>query len=390
MSVQGGLVRVELRRDVGRVGPHLGPWLRRNQIARFLGAPDPHLLAQVVDHRGEPVGWGLVSAVSSLTVRMLSYGAARPPEDWLPRRLASAFAAREAFGLDAAGTTGYRLVNSEGDGIPGLVVDRYGEALVVQMGTAPIAAREEELGAWLAGQWAGPIHYVVPEGAARFEGMSATARDGSGGTLQFREDGLVFEVPAPPAQKTGAYFDQRDNRRLVAALAAAHGGTLLDLGCHVGGFALHAARSGVDVVALDRSTTALEHARGNAAANGIDRITWVEADMFAPLADPALAGPFGAIVFDPPKLAARRDDVDHAVGAMARVVGELARRLAPRGHLVLCSCSHHVGREHLDRALLQTGLSFTRTLALGAGADHPVALGHREGEYLRVNVYQAR
>ena len=389
-STTTGVTRVELRRDAGRIGPQLGPWIRRRQIARFLGAPDPHLLAQVVDHRGEALGWGLVSAVSNITVRMLSFGEARPAEDWLGQRLSAAFAARDSFGFAAADTTGYRLVNSEGDGIPGLVIDRYGAALVVQLGSAPIAAREAEIAAWLATQWSGPLHFVVPEAAARYEGIEATLRDGSGGTLTFTEDGLRFEVPAPPAQKTGAYFDQRDNRRRVAALASAHGGAMLDLGCHVGGFALHAARLGLDVVALDRSKTALEHGRRNAAANGLDQITWVEADMFTPLRDPALVGPFGTIVFDPPKLTSRRDDLEQAVDTTARVVRELARRLAPRGHLVLCSCSHHLGREHLDQALTRTGLAFTRTLALGAGPDHPVALGHREGEYLRVNVYQPR
>lgn len=386
----GGVVRVELRRDAGRIGVHAGPWLRRNQIARFLGAPDPHLLAHVVDHRGDSLGWGLVSAVSAITVRMLTFGEARPPDDWLAQRLAVAFAARESFGFAGAGTTGYRVVNSEGDGIPGLVIDRYGDDLVVQLATAPIAAREAELAAVLGERWAGRLHFVVPEAAARHEGIDATARTPGERTLQFTEDGLRFEVPAPPAQKTGAYFDQRDNRRLVAGLAAAHGGALLDIGCHVGGFALHASRMGVEVVALDRSTTALEHARHNAATNGLVGITWVEGDMFTPLRDAALGGPFGTIVFDPPKLAGRRDDLDQAIESMARVVGELARRLSPGGHLVLCSCSHHLGREHLDRALARTGRGFTRTLALGAGADHPVALGHREGEYLRVNVYQPR
>ncbi|MFO0632156.1 MAG: methyltransferase domain-containing protein [Nannocystaceae bacterium] len=129
------------------------------------------------------------------------------------------------------------------------------------------------------------------------------------------EDGLAFEVAAPPAQKTGAYFDQRDNRRFVAALARADGRAVLDIGCHVGGFALHARRAGVEVVALDRSAVALAHARANAERNGLGDIHFVEADMFEPLRDPALAGPFGTIVFDPPKLAARRGDVDQALGA---------------------------------------------------------------------------
>lgn len=385
------VVRVELRRDAGRFGPESGPWLRRNQIARFLGAPDPHGLAQVIDRRGDSIGWGLVSAVSNITVRMLAFGAEPPPTDWLQRRLAIAFAARERYGLSAQRTTGYRLANSEGDGLPGLVIDRYGDALVVQLGTAPMAAREPELLEWLRERWSGPLHVVVPESAAKLEGMSSPAREEhEASSLVFLEHGLELEVPAPPSQKTGAYHDQRANRRLVAKLARAHGGALLDVGCHVGGFALHARRAGVDVVALDRSRTALAHAQANAARNHLEGITWIEADMFEPLRDPALAGPFGTIVLDPPKLAVRRGDVDRAAAAMTRVVGELAPRLEDGGHLVVCSCSHHLGREHLDRIVIDAGTSFVRVLTLGAGVDHPVAPAHREGEYLRVNVYQRR
>ncbi|MBC8070049.1 MAG: class I SAM-dependent rRNA methyltransferase [Deltaproteobacteria bacterium] len=385
------VVRVELRRDAGRIGPELGPWLRRTQIARFLGSPDPHGLAQIVDRRGELLGWGLVSAVSNITVRMLAFGSAPLPEDWLQQRLVRAFAGRERYGFAAQGTTGMRMVNSEGDGLPGLVVDRYGDALVVQLGTAPMAARELELLEWLRPRWSGALHVVVPDAAAKHEGMTGSIRDEHGAaTLSFSEHGLALEVAAPPSQKTGAYHDQRANRRIVAKLARAHGGALLDVGCHVGGFALHARREGVDVVALDRSRGALEHARANAARNALDGIVWVEADMFEPLRDPALAGPFGTIVLDPPKIAVRRSDVERAQQAMSRVATELALRLADGGHLVLCSCSHHLGRESLDRIALATGAELTRVMTLGAGVDHPIAPGHREGEYLRVNVYQRR
>jgi 23S rRNA (cytosine1962-C5)-methyltransferase len=385
------VVRVELRRDAGRIGPESGPWLRRNQIARFLGSPDPHGLAQIVDRRGEPIAWGLVSAVSSITVRMLGFGAEPPPSDWLQQRLAVAFAARERYGFAAQRTSGYRVVNSEGDGLPGLVIDRYGEALVVQLGTAPMAAREPELIEWLRVRWSGALHVVVPESAAKQEGLTSSVRDEQGSaTLAFAEHGLELEVAAPPSQKTGAYLDQRANRRIIAKLARAHGGALLEVGCHAGGFALHARREGIPVVALDRSQAALALARANAARNRLDGIDWVEADMFEPLRDPALRGPFGTIVLDPPKVALRRGDIERAQQAMSRVATELAGRLADGGHLVLCSCSHHLGRDQLDRIALATGVGLARVQSLGAGVDHPIALAHREGEYLRVNVYQRR
>jgi 23S rRNA (cytosine1962-C5)-methyltransferase len=388
---KGGVVRIELRRDAGRVGPALGPWIRRNQIARMLGVPDPHVLAQIFDRKGDPLAWGLVSPVSTITVRVLGWGAEPPPDDWLDRRLAAAFAAREAYAFERAGTTGYRLVNSEGDGLPGLVIDRYGDDLVVQLGTSPMAAREPEVLAWLRARGHDGIHVTVPEGAARAEGIEASAKDGAGGVLSFLEHHLRYEVAGPPAQKTGAYFDQRANRRTIAQLAKRHGGALLDLGCHAGGFALCARKAGVEVVALDRSRTVLAHARENEAANGLGGITWIEADMFEPLDHPALQGPFGTIVVDPPKIASKKQDVERAQAALARIVHELAPRLLPGGHLALCSCSHHLDRDDLDRVLVDDARrGWTRVLALGAGVDHPVAPGHREGEYLRVNVYQRR
>jgi 23S rRNA (cytosine1962-C5)-methyltransferase len=335
---------------------------------------------------------------------------AAPPAQWLSERLGQAMAARERHGFAEQPTTGVRLVNSEGDGLPGLVVDRYDEQLVVQLGTAPMVARRAELVACLRTRWPGPIHVVRMAGAAKTEGFepgveregepssSPVADEGRAGDplaaraglMSFVEHGLRMQVPAPPSQKTGAYLDQRANRRLVAALARHGGGPLLDLGCHAGGFALHAAAAGVAAVGVDQSAAMLELAARNAALNGLSGLAWVEADMFDTLDDPRLAGPFATIVVDPPKIAARRRDVDRAAAAMERMVARVAARLTVGGHLVLCSCSHHVGREHLDRFALASPGRWARVASLGADVDHPVAPGHVEGEYLRVAIYQRR
>jgi 23S rRNA (cytosine1962-C5)-methyltransferase len=208
--------------------------------------------------------------------------------------------------------------------------------------------------------------------------------------MRFVEHGLQMIVPAPPSQKTGAYFDQRANRRQVAALARHGGGSLLDLGCHVGGFALHAAAAGVPAVGVDQSAAMLQRAAAHAELNGLRGLAWVEADMFGALDDPRLAGPFGTIVVDPPKIAARRSDVERAAAAMERMVARVAARLTVGGHLVLCSCSHHLGRDHLDRFVLASSGRWARVASLGADVDYPVAPGHVEGEYLRVAIYQRR
>lgn len=385
-------VRVELRRDAGKFGPAQGPWVRRSQVARVLGPPDPKAIAELVDHRGQTLGFGLYSPDSGIVLRMLGYGA-RPGEDWLEQRLHAAIAARQALGLGRE-TTGYRELNSEGDGVPGLVVDRFGDARVVQCTTAPIVARWQSIVGILdqLAPLAGPTIVLAPESAASKEGFTALFEVCNAALpeqLEWLEHGRRLLAPAPPAQKTGAYHDQRENRQRFAELLRGRG-PVLDLGTHVGGFAIAAAARGSQVIAVDQSKLALDYLRQNAMANQLaDRIEPVAADMFASLDDPRLAGPFAGIIFDPPKIAASRRDVGRALAAMTRTLAQLQARVLPQGLLAVCSCSHHLGEAELDRALLDASKAagWTRIAAWGAGPDHPIAPGHAEGEYLRVREY---
>lgn len=386
-------VRVELRRDAGKFGPAQGYWVRRQQVARVLGPPDPLAIAELVDHRGRTLGFGLYSPESRIVLRVLSF-AAPPREDWLEQRLRAALAARVALGLGGGETTGYRELNSEGDGVPGLVIDRFGETRVVQCTTAPIVARVQRILALLdeLAPVPGATIVIAPESAAAKEGFAAIFEVHGGAPpkqLAWLEHGRPFVAPAPPAQKTGAYHDQRENRERFAALL--HGrGPVLDLGTHVGGFAIAAAVRGSRVVAVDQSAGVLEVVRQNAAANQVtERVEPVAADMFASLADPRLAGPFAGIVFDPPKIAATRRDVGRALGALTRTLAQLQARVLPQGLLAVCSCSHHLGEAELDRAMLDAsgGTGWTRIAQWGAGPDHPILPGHAEGEYLRVRTY---
>lgn len=383
--------RVELRRDASRHGPHDGPWIRRRQVGKIWGPADPAALAALTDHRDQTLAWGLISPDSDIPLRIIHFGQAPPADDWLAHRLANALAARAP--LATPDTTAYREVNSEGDNLPGLTVDRYGDDRVVQVATAAMAARLPHILGLLAPRTVGRVFVTSPAGAAEREQFPApTHSHGDDAVLEFREHGLRLRVPAPPAQKTGAYLDQRDNRRLLAELARGTGAPLLDVGCHVGGFALHAAALGVPAVGLDQSAKALAHAADNAARNDLTALTqWVEADMFGPLGDPRLEGPFGALVFDPPRIASSVRDVARATAAMTQSLGRLLARVQPRGFAAVCSCSHHLGRGDLDVAVLDAGGgAWTRVHALGPGPDHPVWPGHREGDYLRVNVYQRR
>jgi 23S rRNA (cytosine1962-C5)-methyltransferase len=401
-------VRVELRRDAGKLDPRACAWIRRRSVARVLGPPDPGAVAVLVDHRGRILGHGLYSPDSAIVLRLLCTGEQPPAEGWLERRLAAALAGREALGLSASGpTTGYREVNSEGDGLPGLVVDRFGRWRVVQITTAPMAARRQAILTWFEhhAPLTGGLISLLPEAAAAREGfepgVEVRAREGGETStpdqLEWVEDGRRLSAPAPPAQKTGAYHDQRDNRSRFAALACVGpGARVLDLGCHVGGFAIAAARAGAELVAVDQSTVALDYLRRNAIANGVsEQIRAVTADMFGKLDEPDLAGPFEAIVFDPPKIATGRRNLGRAIEAMSRTLTRLIPRLRPTGVIAVCSCSHHLGWEELDRAILDAtpsslASSLARVARWGAGLDHPIAPMHHEGEYLRVALYQRR
>ena len=415
-------VRIELRRDAGRIDPARVRWIRERQVARVLGPPDPTAIAELVDHRGQVLAHGLYSPDSRIVLRVLSTGPRPPASDWLERRMTAALAGRECLGLGLTQgrepTTGYREINSEGDAIPGLVVDRFGDWRVVQITTAPIAARRQAILAWLS------EHAPLPGGQILLMAKSAAEREGFApglevhankgpsegpGMLEWLEHGSAFTAPfrsptdqGPAIQKTGAYHDQRDNRRRFAELVAARGldePRVLDLGCHVGGFSIAAARRGARVVAVDQSAIALDHLRRNAAANLVsERIEAVAADMFGGLAQleaPALAGGFHAVIFDPPKIASSRRDLPRAVKAMTRTLARVLPRLAESGLVAVCSCSHHLGWDELERAVLDasgsTGMAgMARIARWGAGYDHPIAPGHEEGQYLRVAVYQRR
>jgi 23S rRNA (cytosine1962-C5)-methyltransferase len=392
-------VRIELRRDAGKVDPAAGPWIRREQVGRVLGPPDPAAIAELVDHRGRTLGFGLYSPESAIVLRLLSFGEV-PPPDWLSRRIDRALAARAALGFAREQTTGYREINSEGDGLPGLVVDRFGDTRVVQITTAPMAARRELIVAALVPELRTIV--VAPESAAKREGfepgVEVFGESSEDGSLHWREHDLSFSAPSPAGagsfQKTGGYHDQRDNRARVAALIGGSplDGKLLDLGTHVGGFALAAARAGREVVAVDQSRELLGYVERNAAANGV-HVTTLATDMFGDLDEPELAGPFAAVVFDPPKIANSRRELPRAAGAMARTLGKLLPRVDDHGFVIVCSCSHHLDGEQLDRIMLDLGAragTWTRIANWGPGMDHPVWPGHREGEYLRVRVYQRR
>jgi len=355
--------------------------------------------ARVVSAEGEPLGWGHLSPASQIRVRMLSF-AKDPPDDGLvAERIAAAVARRREHPL-LADTDAVRLVNAEGDGLPGLVADRYAGVVVVRLASAGMAARRELVAEALRQASGAAVGLERAAGAeARREGMAAREgllwgdlgdRAGVDGAaadaalLTVREGDRAYRVDVRGGQKTGFYLDQRDARSLVERLAS--GRRVLDLFAYTGGFAAAAARGGArEVTLVETSATALELARENLVRNAPEvpgRL--VQADAFRWLR--GTQEEWDLLVVDPPPLARRKADVDRAARAHKDVLLGALRRAAPGAVVLAFACSHHVGPDLFRKICFGASLDAgrpARVLAeLTAPPDHPVSLDHPEGRYL--------
>jgi len=369
---------------------HRHPWVLSGAVGEVRGPVDPRAgeWTRVLSSRGAVMGYGHYSPQSSLRVRMLCFGPEEPGEDFLAAQIARALARREGHPL-LAGTDALRLVNAEGDGLPGLVVDRFADVLAVQITSVGMDLRREEIAAALRTATGASRAYERAEGrAARREGMAV--RDGAlwggvpAGPVPICERDRRFEVDVVNGQKTGFYLDQRDARDLVTQLAA--GRRVLDLFCYTGGFAVAAARGGAASVALvDSSAPALERAETHLAINAPEcpvRAHRADAFEFVRRGDE----PYDLLVVDPPPLARRAGDVPRASRAYQDAISNALRRSAPGAFALVFACSHHVTPELFRKLVFGASLDAGRTVevlrSLGAPADHPVSIDHPEGHYL--------
>jgi 23S rRNA (cytosine1962-C5)-methyltransferase len=363
------------------------PWVLSGAIDRA-GEAAPGAWVRVLSAEGESLGHGHWSPHSQIRVRVLCFGKEPPAPDLLARRIEQAVARRAGDPL-LADTDACRLVNAEGDGLPGLVADRYGDVVVVRLAAAGMDAEREQIAAALrasSGAAAGLEHADAV--AARREGIAvrqgALWGDPSTKPVAILERGRRYLVDLAGGQKTGFYLDQRDARDLVQSLAA--GRRTLDLFAYTGGFSVAAAAGGArSVTAVESSAEALGLAERNLAPwrdslelrlERDDVFRWVRRD----------SGAYDLVIVDPPPLARRRGDVERAARAYKDALLGALRRAAPDALLLAFSCSHHVGPELFRKIAFGASLDAGRPLAvlreLGAPVDHPVALDHPEGRYL--------
>jgi 23S rRNA (cytosine1962-C5)-methyltransferase len=368
------------------------PWVYAQAIDRIEGGATAGDEVSVVDPRGNILGRGFYSPGSAIPIRILVRDReALINAELFRSRIAHALAWREKMKIASSETDGYRVVHAEGDGLPGLVVDKFADAAVVQFLTFGMHARADLI--------LQAIHDVLkpktiidrtPANIAKHEGFTTQngfVRGEEIKELSFRERGLKYKIPLELGQKTGFYFDQRTLRARVEALSA--GARVLDTYSYVGPFAMAAARGGAtEIVAVDESALALEVAAECARDNGFEnRISHVRRDAKKALQEAGTQGGYDLVIVDPPRLAPTRTAKDSALVAYAKLAELGCRATKHGGILVFCSCSGAVDLWALTRALATGALranvqAYVWDRAF-QGADHPVSAAFPEGLYLK-------
>lgn len=364
-------------------------WVFNNEVdvaATPIKGLEPGGLVQLEDHRGGFLGWAYANPASLICARILTRDKTRPDAQWLRQRLEEALALREKL----YPTPHYRLVFGEADGLPGLVVDRYGDQLVAQVTTAgmeklwPMVC--ENLQELLS-----PAGILLRNdtGSRELEGLDCSVSVAFGEVPEFGEaveGDCTFRVPLREGQKTGYFYDQRPNRD--SFLKYVGGARVLDVFSYLGAWGVRAARAGASqVTCVDASGRAGQWLEGNAAANGVDCEMRVQ-DAFEALKELEKEGRrFDVVVLDPPAFIKRRKDHKAGLAAYERINQAGLRLLAPGGILVTCSCSHHLSAEDLRkvlvRSLKQAGVRGQLLESGGQGPDHPVHPAIPETAYLK-------
>ncbi len=366
------------------------PWVYRADVARLDGAWRPEEAVTVVDAGGRLVGRGFYSPRAQIVCRLATRADEPVDAAFFRRRLEAAWRFRQALAYD--GDAG-RLVASEGDRLPGLVVDRYADVLVLQAVTLGMEAHAAELAA-LAAEVAGAraVYRRVDPAAAAIEGLTGAAGwllGEAAAEVEIREGPCRFRVDVTGGHKTGFYLDQRDNRPAVAALAA--GREALDVFCYTGAFSAWLLVGGARrVAAIESSPDAAARARAHAVAHGGggDRFTALEANAFDALRDLERSGRrFDLIVLDPPSFTRRKSAVAGALRGYKEINLRALACLRPGGLLATFSCSHHVSAPLFEEVCRAAAADAGRALRVRAAyrqaADHPVLLAVPETAYLK-------
>jgi 23S rRNA (cytosine1962-C5)-methyltransferase len=360
------------------------PWIYRSDVTAASAAPGD--LVQVLGVRGRPIGSALFSDRSEITLRMVAFGSASPAPDFLRERIDAAIAYRASLDLDA---TAYRLVHGEADRLPSLIVDRYGDHLVLQALSQGIDRRLREIVAALveALHPAGILARNDPR-VRLLEGLDQHVEVLHGTVperLEVREGAATYEVDPWRGQKTGLFLDQRENREAARRYAR---GRLLDAFSYNGGFALALAPACASVLAVDISEDAVARIRANAARNGLGNIEARAMNVFDELRELERMGArFDTIVLDPPAFAKNKAAVPKALSGYKEINLRALKLLEPGGFLVTCSCSYNVSEAMFLDVVAAAAADAPAEIALvekrAQGRDHPILINVPETYYLK-------
>jgi 23S rRNA (cytosine1962-C5)-methyltransferase len=364
------------------------PWLFSGALAALEGNPEPGDIILAADAGGRPLGLGFFNA-GDIAFRLLT----DDPAAWIDacfwrRRIERALALRRK--VLPPETDAYRLINAEGDGMPGLVVDCYGGCLVMTIGTAGMERWRETVVGLLIEILAPVGIYERSEGRSRqLEGLSDRIGPVTGEipeTVEITENGLCFAVDLLAGQKTGFFLDQRLNREIVGAFSRE--AAVLNCFSYTGAFSVYAGRGGASrVVSVEASAAANEIARRNLVRNGLSpgQHPLCTANVFDYFRDTQES--FDLIILDPPAFAKSRKDVVRSARGYKEINLQAAGRLREGGFLATFSCSNPIDPELFEKIVLgavrDAGKTAQLLRVLGAGADHPVNLAHPEGRYLK-------
>lgn len=367
------------------------PWLFSGALAPQVDTPTSGETVRVLDTHGRFLGWAAWSGESQIRLRFWSFDERETIDrDFFHRRLSRAIQLRD--GMDQV-SDAMRLVNGESDGLPGLIVDRYGEVLVMQLLSAgPESWREvlcDELQTLTGAQ---AIYERSDADVRELEGLplrSGLLRGELPAVTDITEHGLRYRVNVTAGQKTGFYLDQRANRQRIGDLA--RGADVLNCFCYTGGFSLAALRGDArSVLSIDSSGDALDAARINLSLNDLpsERAEWVEADVFQYLRRLRDAGrSYDLIVLDPPKFAPTAQHVERASRAYKDINLWAMKLLRPNGHLATFTCSGGMSAELFQKVVAGSAWDAKSDMRLisrfGADVDHPVSLNFPEGDYLK-------
>jgi 23S rRNA (cytosine1962-C5)-methyltransferase len=360
------------------------PWIYRSDVAKASAGPGS--IVQVAGSRGRAIGHALYSDRSEISLRMLNYGPEPVDRAFWRARLEQAIRFRETLAIDA---TAFRMIHGEADRLPSLVVDRYGDCLVLQalsqgmdrllpeitsllvelVKPAGILARNDPRVRLLEGleQRVEVLHGVVPD------------------VIEVREGGVTYHVDPHRGQKTGLFLDQRENRVAAAGYAS---GRVLDTFSYNGGFALELAAKADEVIAIDISEDAVARITLNAQQNGIRNVTARAMNVFDELRELERRGErFDTIVLDPPAFAKNKASVDKALSGYKEINLRALKLLNPGGFLVTCSCSYNVNEGAFADVLADAAVDARAEVSVVEkrmqGRDHPVLLTVPETFYLK-------